>query len=110
MSVDNYDLQSLLDDAQDIVDESFVARALLQPETDPWEVCFLCYAVAHRYADILVYGAQRFPLGLLYPTQDHLSEARHFFLVGSAAYSLAGKISRLPVPCYSHLNLPLVYV
>lgn len=46
------DLQSLLPvaDAQDLVDESFVARALLQPETDPWEVCldpFLCTLPIH---------------------------------------------------------------
>ncbi|KAI0798649.1 hypothetical protein BC629DRAFT_1592201 [Irpex lacteus] len=67
MSIDDYDLQSLLDDAQDIGDESFVARALLQPETDPWE---------------------RFPLGLLYPTHDPFNEAHHSFLIGSTADSL----------------------
>lgn len=91
MSVDNYDLQSLLDDAQDIVDESFVARALLQPETDPWEVCFLCCAVAHCYADILVHDAQRFPLGPLYPTHDPFNEVHHSFLNGSPVTGLAGK-------------------
>lgn len=46
----SFDLQSLLVDAQDLVDESFVARALLQPETDAWEVCldlFRCTSPIH---------------------------------------------------------------
>lgn len=105
MSVDDYDLQTLLDDAQDIVDESFVARALLQPETDPWEVCFLCCAVAHRYAEILVYGAQRFPLGLLYPTHDPFNEIHYSSLCDSTINSLPGKSLRLPVLHY--LNHPI---
>lgn len=32
----SFDLQSLLADAQDLVDERFVARALLQHDTNPW--------------------------------------------------------------------------
>ncbi len=33
-----FDLDTLLADAQDLVEESFVARALLRPDTNPWEV------------------------------------------------------------------------
>ncbi len=49
MASDNssFDLQSLLADAQNLVDESFVARALLQPETNPWELRFSCRAIPY---------------------------------------------------------------
>lgn len=50
----SFDLQSLLADAQDLVDESFVARALLQSETDPWEVRVSCRAIPYQCTDVSI--------------------------------------------------------